>query len=44
MTPNHPPHIEKLYLELYAQSGNVTEFNKILLVIRQERDKKLNLK
>jgi len=44
MKVNNQPHIEKLYMELYAQSGNVPEFNKILLVIRQERDKQLNLK
>lgn len=35
----HPKHLENLYLDLYANSGNISEFNKILLIIRAERDK-----
>jgi len=39
---SHPPHIEKLYLELYSKSGNISEFNKVLIIIRAERDKLKN--
>lgn len=38
----HSQLLTNLYVELYANSGNVPEFNKILLKIRAERDRIIN--